>query len=119
MSFAEVMVEDSQSGWGFWVSPNSTLGAVGIVVGALFLMTIAIFFWAAFVRKPRHRIRAHDHDGSRRRRRRKEREVQEEETPEKHRRRRRRSHHEKRPLNPTLAQVGGLPPQRQNKPPGP
>jgi heme/copper-type cytochrome/quinol oxidase subunit 2 len=56
-----------------------------IVLAAIFLLVLGIFFWALFLRKRK---------GARRRI-------------------RRRHHHEHRTANPTLAQTGGLPPVRE------
>jgi hypothetical protein len=106
--------------WGFWTSPGSGAGEIGIVVGILLLVVLAIFIWAAFWRKPpRRRKHSYRHvsdpEGGLPRR-------------EKHksgllaglgRRRRHRRHSRERPANPTLAQVGGLPPPRREPPPGP
>jgi len=86
-----------------------------IIVGALAVVTLLIFIWAVFIRKPGRRSRSHSHthhhsrpqcdtadgDASVLLKRRKW-------------RRQRRPHH---PRNPTLAETGGLPPIRRGEPP--
>jgi hypothetical protein len=81
---------------------NDTLPAPGledffIVMGAIMLAALTALIWLAFFRKKhthlhKHRHR-HRHHGKKRKRR------------------------EHRPLNPTLAQTGGLPPIRTEEPP--
>jgi type VI protein secretion system component VasK len=81
--------------------------------GCVFL----VLLWAMFVRKPggrRHRHRQPHHGERQNKGVREERDDQTEEDDEeggivRRRRRRRREH---RPLNPTLAETGGLPPRR-------
>ncbi|HTA95667.1 MAG TPA: hypothetical protein VK769_06045 [Verrucomicrobiae bacterium] len=58
-----------------------------VVLAAIFLLVLGIFFWALLIRKRK---------GTRRRI-------------------RRRHHRERHPANPTLAQTGGLPPIREEK----
>jgi hypothetical protein len=60
-----------------------------VVLAAIFLLVLGIFFWALLIRKRK---------GTRRRI-------------------RRRHHRKQRPANPTLAQTGGLPPVREEKNP--
>lgn len=118
-----MQVDDSKDMWSLWTNPGSNMGAVGIFAGILVLVVMAIFFWAGFVRKPRKRLHSYNHDGRRSRRRKRSTESAKsaEEQPREHRRRRKRRHHhpDNRPRNPTLAQIGGLPAPRQDKPPGP
>ncbi|HUA38960.1 MAG TPA: hypothetical protein VMA35_11265 [Candidatus Sulfopaludibacter sp.] len=59
---------------------------VAVVMGAAVLVTLAAMAWILFFRKNAR-----------------------------HRRKRRRQHSDQAPLNPTLAQIGGLPPVRQNR----
>ena len=101
-----------------FTSPGGWTWKSFILPGTLVLLTLVLVCWAAFLRKrPRQHSHHHHHhhhrssgksespgadagqsqDGERRRR----------------RRRRRREH---RPRNPTLAETGGLPPMRTDKP---
>jgi hypothetical protein len=102
---------------------DDTLPAVGhlspewldffVVLGAIALVLLLAFFWALFLRKKgaqRRRKRRHRHKGFRE-------QFQKNDggTGKNLHERRRREHH---PLNPTLAQTGGLPPIRtEEKPP--
>jgi len=90
-----------------------------IVLGAILLVVLALLAWALFFRKNARRpgIRSHRH---RRRTGRRE-EFQKgaagiKELIQQHQRRRQREH---RPVNPTLAETGGLPPIREKEPPPP
>ena len=98
-----------------------TLREILLVLGCLALLSIGLLLWAAYIRKRKRHSSGHSHrshrssrttpglgtaaggeQGSEPRRRR-------------HRHRRRRS--SGYPLNPTLAQTGGLPPVRRDQPP--
>jgi hypothetical protein len=90
-----------------------------IIVGSLLAVSLAVFIWAAFFRKSGSRPHAHHHFQSRGHAQAPPPDV----TPEapktgwffsrkRHRRRRR-----ERPRNPTLAEVGGLPPIRGGEQP--
>lgn len=77
-----------------------------LIVGIAFVLSAALFIWAAFWRKRRRTSSRHHgnaHPGG-------------EPSPAEHKRHRRRrrksSHPDKRPRNPTLAETGGLPPLR-------
>src|SRR4051812_30436118 len=115
-----VLMAQSEGGDFFsgWMKPSSMAGQLTIMLGAVIAVGLVIFLWAAVFRKPRHRIHSHHHssdsDGGG--------------LPERHKRRskfarmmgkkrhkRRRSR--ERPANPTLAQIGGLPPHRDEHPP--
>lgn len=77
------------------------------LLGAILLVVIGLFFWAAFLRKTKTRKRKRKHRGNYREK------LQEgageiKEYIEENRRHRRRGH--RRP-NPTLAETGGLPPR--------
>jgi FtsZ-interacting cell division protein ZipA len=95
-----------------------------IVLGALAIVTLIVFIWAAYIRKPaRHRSHHHHHhhhsSGE-------ESDAEgylatdsaEGENGRRYRRKRRRRR-EHRPRNPTLAETGGLPPLRADQPPDP
>ena len=107
--------------WGFWTSPSSGAGEIAIVLGILLLVVLAVFIWAAFWRKPRRRRHSYHHtsgsDGSDgglpRRKKRKSRLFR-----ALRRHRHRRHHRHQRSINPTLSQVGGLPPPRREPPRG-
>jgi len=80
-----------------------------VIVGALLLVISLAFAWAAFVRKPR----GTSHNN--RRSRPSKNEFQKDSvTPKRKKWRRRRREH--RPRNPTLAETGGLPPIRRERP---
>jgi hypothetical protein len=98
-----------------------TLREILLVLGCLAAVSVGLLLWAAYIRKRKRHSSRHSHSshhfnrttpgvgtpapvekGSEPRRRR-------------HRHRRRRS--SSYPLNPTLAQTGGLPPVRRDEPP--
>ena len=89
-----------------------------IVLGAIVLVALIVFFWVLSFRKSEKRRHKHHH----RHHRKSYREQFQKTTDgikELIRQHRRRSHREHRPLNPTLAQTGGLPPLREEKEPPP
>ena len=87
-----------------------------ILLGAILAVALLVFYWAVAIRKQKHRIHKHRHHhrprpGYR---------EQIKEVANGIRQRRRKHGHEHRPLNPTLAQTGGLPPLREaDQPPPP
>jgi FtsZ-interacting cell division protein ZipA len=88
------------------------------ILGAILVMVLIVFFWALMVRKRKGRIRKSRHHQNRK--------VTREqfqksagEIKELIRQRRRGRHRERRSLNPTLAQTGGLPPRREAEKPPP
>ena len=87
-----------------------------LIFGALGLVTLLILAWAVFLRKRRRRRKEHHHSS-------KPAEVtqapaeEDVPSPSGKRRRRRRSGRSHRPRNPTLAEPGGLPPIRLERPP--
>ncbi|HEX4264929.1 MAG TPA: hypothetical protein VH597_11365 [Verrucomicrobiae bacterium] len=113
--------DDGETFWGFWNNPASSAHEVIIVVGLLFLIALTGFMWAAFLRKPRRRRHSYHHaspsddsnGGLPERRKRKS------GVARLFGRKRHRAHRRERPVNPTLSQVGGLPPPRREPPPGP
>ena len=90
-------------------------GETSLILGAVLVVAAAVFFWAIFIRKRPETQRgsmvltrarpedANRHGSSGRRRRRK----------------RKPEHPENLPRNPTLAEIGGLPPLRPDEPPPP
>ena len=90
-----------------------------IIFGAIGLVTVLVLLWAILLRKKRRRRREHHHAPRHSSRPSEIPEAPDDEsavsTPEK-RRRRRRSGRKHRPLNPTLAETGGLPPIRSEGP---
>lgn len=93
-----------------------------IILGAIGLVTLLALVWAAFFRKrnrrahsrhhhhhPRHSSESSEAPGAST--------EADDAVPREKRRHRRRSHHRPRPLNPTLAETGGLPPIRPEEPP--
>jgi hypothetical protein len=122
MMHAVLMADDDGSLWGFWNSPASGAREIIIIVGLLFLIALVGFIWAAFLRKPRRRRHSYHHlapsdesNGGLPVRRKERSGVARLFRRKRHRTQRR---HE-RPVNPTLSQVGGLPPPRREPPPGP
>jgi FtsZ-interacting cell division protein ZipA len=83
-----------------------------IVLGAILLVAMIVFFWAHSIRKRKNRIRKYRHHhhrkGIRERFQRSTGDIKE--LVQQNRSGRRREH---RPINPTLAQTGGLPPLRE------
>ncbi len=95
---------------------TSTTMEIVVVCGALWLVSMALVIWVLFFRSKRHHHLHQHHHGHKR-------PVQPEgeaEADSSHRHRRRRRRREHRPMNPTLAQTGGLPPvrsERRSEPP--
>ena len=109
------MQADNSDPWSFFTAPGSNAKGVLLVIGIVIVVALVFFGWAAYVRTPRKSHRHYHSDEHESRRRRKSRSSGG--SGHKHHRRRRSSHRE-RPLNPTLSQIGGLPPPRdpQNPP---
>jgi ABC-type nickel/cobalt efflux system permease component RcnA len=96
---------------------------VFVVIGAVALIILLALIWAVAIRKPRrrhHRHHHHHHPESHQWGMNQDADLEDEagpdEKPAETRRRRRRREHRSR--NPTLAETGGLPPIRGEKPPG-
>ena len=115
MIIAELMAEVDVDVFSSWTKPGSVVGQLALVVGAVFVVGFVIFLWAGFIRKPRRRKLSHHHasdysgDGSSARDKRR--------SPFSHlfrKKRHKRHHSRERPLNPTLSQIGGLPPRRDD-----
>jgi hypothetical protein len=115
MSGLMFMARDDYGMFSFWTQPGSIFWPMAIVFGAIVLVVLIIFIWAAFWRKPRHRHHSHH------------RTVEDGGLPPRSKRRsalsrllgrkRHKRHHRERPANPTLSQIGGLPPHRDENPP--
>ena len=89
-----------------------------IVLGAIVAMALIVFFCVLSFRKDGKR--GHKHHHHHRKSYREQFQTTTGGIKELIRQHRRRSHREHRPLNPTLAQTGGLPPLREEKePPSP
>ena len=104
----------------------STLREILLVLGCLAVLSFALLLWAAYVRKRKRHSTGHSHRSHR---------VSrtapgvgtsaasgtsaagEKVEPRRRRHRRRRRRSSSYPLNPTLAQTGGLPPVRRDNPP--
>lgn len=106
--------------WYWWTKPGSRVLEMVVVFGIVLLVVLLIFVWATFWRKPRRHRHSYHHTrpstdtpavGLPRRRRRRPMLLR---ILRRHRRRHRRR---KRPVNPTLADVGGVPPMRHQPPP--
>lgn len=112
-----VFMQSQQDPWSFFTAPDSNAKEVLLLVGSVVVIAVVIFAWAAYMRTPRKKRHSyhhgdHDHGG----------------LPERRRRsglgrlfgrkhRRRRTHSRERPVNPTLSQIGGLPPRRDEQHP--
>ena len=116
--FAQILpIDVLPSSGSHWM--GLTLKELLILLGAVSIVTLAVFIWAAYIRKgPRrhsHHHHHHSHSSS----------ASPPESPdvgangEKRYRRKRRRRREHRPRNPTLAETGGLPPVRTEHPPEP
>lgn len=106
-----------------WRTMSGSTRDVTVVFGVLLLLVGAMLIWALYFRRRNHHHHHHHHrhhhhhepegglvnQGS-------SSGPSVEDSGRKRRRRRRRGH---RPRNPTLAETGGLPPVRTERPPGP
>src|ERR1041385_4614650 len=106
------MQADDPQPLSFFKNPGSSAAEVLVLIGIFVGVALVIFLWAAYARRPRkmHHVYRHLHpdrngESSRRRKRSSSNGL----FGRKHRRRR--SHEKERPINPTLAQTGGLPPR--------
>jgi hypothetical protein len=104
---AQIEMEDPVRGW---TSANSGVRDALIIFGALLAVSLLLFFWVSFIRKSRRRSRSRYYHAPAA--------VAPPAQTSEHKRplfssgRRRRRRREHRPRNPTLAETGGLPPQR-------
>jgi hypothetical protein len=99
-----------------WMSPGSVAGQLTIMLGVFLLVGFVFFMWAAFFRKRQRHSHHHasDFESGGLPKRRKHRSKLARMLGKK---RRRRQRSRERPVNPTLAQIGGLPPRRDEQPP--
>jgi hypothetical protein len=114
MSGLWLMASGAWSDFPAWAR-SSVFGQLVLVFGAVLVVVLIVFIWAAFWRKPRHRHHSH------------QRTLEDGGLPPRSKRRsalgrllgrkRHKRHHRERPVNPTLSQIGGLPPNRDEKPP--
>ncbi|HKI68010.1 MAG TPA: hypothetical protein VKA67_00355 [Verrucomicrobiae bacterium] len=95
-----------------WISSASGLHQAFVILGVFFLVALGVFIWAVSIRKPQRRRfsrwrRSHHHPSPNG-------------LPKSEPTRSRRKRHRKyRSRNPTLAEVGGLPPVHEDEPPPP
>lgn len=113
-----VMFMQSDDPLAAFKNPGSSLGEVLLLIGAVIVIAAIFFIWAAYVRRPKKMRHTYDHltgdhGGSKRRRKSSGGSL----FGRKRHRRRRSSHSREQPVNPTLAQVGGLPPRRDEQRP--
>jgi len=91
-----------------------------MVTGSLLAVTILALLWVLFMRrKRRRRHRSHGHDHSRAASPEPAAVESADAGPSRKRRKWRRRRREHRPMNPTLAETGGLPPVRREDRPDP
>ncbi len=106
--------------WQNWTKPGSTVFEILLVIGILFAVALLAFLSVVLVMSPWRKRRAYPKgqtppgaaDGRRRKRRSRLFRMLRRHRHHHGRRRRRR----RRPVNPTLAQTGGLPPPREEQP---
>jgi type VI protein secretion system component VasK len=109
----EVMPTDVLPGAWHWM--GLTLKELLMLLGAVSVVTLCLFIWAAYFRKrPRQHSHRHHHhqpeaDGA-------PANLESEQDDERRYRKKRRRRREHRPRNPTLAETGGLPPLRTERP---
>jgi FtsZ-interacting cell division protein ZipA len=118
----EILRTDVIPGAYHWM--GLTLKELLMVLGAVSVVTLFIFIWAAYFRK---RPRQHSHRRDHQHHRSDEQtnaegaptSVESEQDNERRYRKKRRRRREHRPRNPTLAETGGLPPLRPERPSDP
>ena len=124
MNGATMLADAQLDFWYWWTKPGSPVGELALVFGIVLVMAFVAFAWAAFWRKPRQRRHAYHHSKAaapegaqvglpRRRRHRRAKLLR---VLHRHQRRRRRHRRRDRHTNPTLADIGGLPPARHEPP---
>ena len=109
-----------QGGW-HWM--GLTLKELLILLGAVSIVVLIVFIWAVYIRKtPRrhsHHHHHHHHSSSQSNIDTDSDQQDPNANEERRYRRKRRRRREHRPRNPTLAETGGLPPLRTERPPDP
>lgn len=111
MTYFHLVASQAQAGGlaALFLDAPAKKSTVLIVLGALALFSLVLLFWAMSPKRRRsHRSHHHHH-------RHHEPSAQEPEHGSGRRKRRQRREH--RPMNPTRAETGGLPPARDQKPP--
>ncbi len=107
--------------WQFWTKPGSTVLELLLVIGILFAVVLVVFLWVVLLKAPGRKRRLYPKNqvppggssgGSHRRKRR----LKLFRAFRRHHRHGRKRRHRRRPVNPTLAQSGGLPPPRPEQP---
>lgn len=91
-----------------------------LIIGTCLILTLILFVSARFIVRNKQRQRPHEHRGRKPAPVRTANISAEEDRSDdrgRHRRRRRRRVRDHRPRNPTLAETGGLPPQKMQPPP--
>jgi hypothetical protein len=111
---AVLIASDDADFFSYWTKPGSVAGQILLVLGVVLAIGFVIFIWAAFFRKPHRRHHSYDLEGGGLPAPHKRRSKLARMLGKKRHKRRRRS---EKPTNPTLAQIGGLPPHRDQKPP--
>lgn len=102
-----------------WQNSKGTSHEMFVLFTAIAILTSVLVIWAVYLRKKRHSHHRHHHHhhsqpgGS------VENPATTDPSAEGKPRRRRRRRRDHRPMNPTLAQTGGLPPIRQERNPTP
>jgi type VI protein secretion system component VasK len=89
------------------------------ICGAIALVTLLAVLWAVYLRKRKRRHSRRPHSNDRREGAPPAQQDQQGEPAAGKRRRWRRRRRDHRPRNPTLAETGGLPPLREERPPEP
>ena len=110
---------------GAWRLMGLTMKELLLLLGAVALVTLFIVLWAVYLRKRpgdrshRHRHHHHHHSSAESDSLASTNNGDSDEANEKRYRRKRRRRREHRPRNPTLAETGGLPPLRPERPSDP
>lgn len=104
----------------FWAKSGTAWGQILIMIGVFLILAMVFFAWAALWRsKPRNKRHSFAlEDGGLPQRHKRRSGLSKLLFPRK-RRRHKRKHSRERPVNPTLSQVGGLPPRRDDQQPPP
>jgi len=102
----------------FWAKSGTAWGQILIMIGLFVVLAIIFFVWAALWRsKPRNKRHSFSSEEGGLPQRHKRRSGLSRLLFPRKRHRHKRTHGRERPVNPTLSQVGGLPPRRDEPPP--